>query len=387
MTDGTDRPHTPQPTPGNGNGGYGFPPGQTPGSGYGYPQPGQPNPYQQSQPQPGPQPGPQSQPQPGPQPWAAGLPPQAQRQPLPDFTPAPQPDWEAMADRSESQRRTRRRTWTIAIAVVATLLGVGAGFIVIEKTGKKDKPEAGPTQSAGPDGPGGGASGSPDDNSPTVPGDPKLLRDRSGQVNIALGPDAVLGKVDNGNVLRLRSNGNSYAQAADQVVDASKSFTVSAWVYNEAEGGSRFALSQGDGTSYSFELGREDANGKKSWVFRMQTNDKGAASTAVAAQSENLNTVRTWAQLTGVYDAEKKTIVLYVDGKPAGQAAVPTAWNGPGPLQLGRSRHHGIWTGPWAGVIGHVLVWEKPLSADQVAALKGGKLDKSIKPVGSWLVG
>ncbi|MEJ8640810.1 LamG domain-containing protein [Streptomyces sp. MS1.HAVA.3] len=263
-------------------------------------------------------------------------------------------------------------------------LGVGAGLFIIDKTGKgDDKPGPGTSQAA----PSTSGKDSADPNSPTVPGEPNLLRDRSGQINVALSPDAALGKVDNGNVLRLRSNGNSYAQAAEQVVDASKSFTVSAWVYNEADGGSRFAISQGDGTSYSFELGREDTNGKKAWVFRMQTDEKGAASTAVAAFSDGYNTVRTWALLTGVYDAEGKTLTLYVDGKEAGKTQVAKTWAGQGPLQMGRSRHHGIWSGPWAGVIGHVLVWERPLTADQVAALKGGKLDKEIKPVGSWLVG
>ncbi|MFJ3514139.1 LamG domain-containing protein [Streptomyces sp. NPDC090131] len=379
MTDGTDRANTPQQDPSAGQGGYGYPQG-TPG-GYGFPQqPGQPNPYQQPLPQPGPagEPphysqapqAPQPQPQPQPVPSPAG------------FTPSPQPDWQAMADRSESQLRTRKRIWMIAIGVAACGLGVGAGFFILDK-GDKDGPGPGPSQSATA-APGGDPS---DANAPTVPGEPNLLRDRSGQINIALSPDAVLGKVDNGNVLRLRSNGNSYAQAAEQVVDASKSFTVSAWVYNEADAGSRFAISQGDGASYSFELGREDSNGKKSWVFRMQTDQKGAASTAVGAVSDGFNTVRTWALLTGVYDAQAKTLTLYVDGKEAGRTPVAAAWAGQGPLQLGRSRHHGIWSGPWAGVIGHVLVWDKPLTADQVLALKGGKLDKEIKPVGSWLIG
>ncbi|MGW7437110.1 LamG-like jellyroll fold domain-containing protein [Streptomyces sp. NPDC054849] len=382
MTDGTDHTNTPQ-DPGAGPGGYGYPQGQPGGygypqgqpGGYGFPQAGQPNPYQQPLPQPGPGGLPQQQQQQQQQPNAP--------QP-PAFAASPQPDWQALADRTEAQKRTRKRIWIVGIGVVACGLGVGAGLFILDKTGKgEDKPGPGTSQAA----PSASGQGTEDPNSPTVPGEPNLLRDRSGQINVALSPDAALGKVDNGNVLRLRSNGNSYAQAAEQVVDASKSFTVSAWVYNEAEGGSRFAISQGDGTSYSFELGREDTNGKKAWVVRMQTDEKGAASTAVAAFSDGYNTVRTWALLTGVYDAEGKTLTLYVDGKEAGRAQVAKTWAGQGPLQMGRSRHHGIWSGPWAGVIGHVLVWDKPLTADQVAALKGGKLDKEIKPVASWLVG
>ncbi|MEV8536594.1 LamG-like jellyroll fold domain-containing protein [Streptomyces sp. NPDC051211] len=384
MTDGTDRTSSQQPDPATGNGGYGYPAGQTPG-GYGYPQAGQPNPYQQ--------------PAPEPQAWAAGLPTEPsgfpqQAAPQPDWQqqPAPfahpvgdQPDWQALADQNES-RRGRKKALVISASVLVVALAAGGGWFAWQAMGDDEGGDTPTTAVSGSPNPSASASGSSD--SPTVEGEPNLLRDRSGKVHIALGPDTELAKLENRNEIRLKGNPNSYAQGAGQAVNTAKSFTVSARVYNVTEGGSRMAVSQGDGVSYSFELGFEESNGKKVWVFRVQTGDKGAASTAQQVQADAPTAVKNWAMLTGTYDAEKKTMALYVDDKPAGTAAVAAPiWSGPGPVQLGRSRHHGIWTGSWAGSLDHVRVWDKVLTPEQVADLKNNKLNKKVKPSHSWLIG
>ncbi|WP_371497947.1 hypothetical protein OG871_18460 [Kitasatospora sp. NBC_00374] len=353
-------------------GSYGYPP-QAPVSGYGYP-------------------GPQGQ---FPQQGGFQAPPQFQQPPQSQFSPGPQqfgnpaaePDWEALADQGAAQARRRRRLWTLGIVALACVLGVGVGAVVIKGVNGNEKPSATGSPSASASGGSASASGAPG-SSPTVPGQPNLLADGSGQANLAVGPDAQVSSVQNGFVLRLRSNGNSFAQSANPVIDVAKSFSVSAWVYNEAAEGPRSAISQGDGISYSFDLGRDDVNGRKSWVFRVQTADGGADATAVQVLSDNINTVGAWVLLTGVYDADQHSIALYVNGAPAGTAAVPAVWAGPGPLQLGRNRHHGIWGSYWAGVIGHIKVWDKPLSPAQAAALKdGGGGAGAVKPIGSWLVG
>ncbi|MFJ1704435.1 LamG domain-containing protein [Kitasatospora sp. NPDC088346] len=353
----------PQPQPQEG---YGYP---HPQSGYGYPQPQGQFPPQFQQPA-------------APFPQQGAFPPGPQQQFAP---PVAAPDWEALADRGEAQTRRRRRMLTIGIVVVACVLGVVAGTVIIERRDGGAKPVASESPSAPVSASGSGAPG--DQNSPTVAGQPNLLADRSGQAHLALGPDALVSKVQDGYVLRLRSNGNSFAQSADRVVDVTKSFTVSAWVYNEAPDGSRVAMSEGDGISHSFELGRDDSNGKKSWVFRVQTADGGADATTVQVFAENANTVRQWALLTGVYDKDQQTISLYVNETLAATAKTAPIWAGPGPLQLGRSRHHGIWGNPWAGVLGHILVWDQALTPAQVASLKGGGTGQDAKPTGSWLVG
>ncbi|MDJ0384915.1 LamG domain-containing protein [Streptomyces sp. G-G2] len=388
MTDGTDRPNNPQPDPenwsggGNGSGGYGYPsaPGAgAPGAGggygypqapvpggYGYPQPGQPNPYQQD-----PQDGsftPEQ--QPGPQPGAA-------------FTPTPQPDWQALADRSASSRRTRRRLIVIGAAVAACAVAAAATLWLTNDsggTGPKPGPVAEGSQSPSPS-----ASEPAWDDPHTVPGQANLLRDRTGSTNIALGPQAEQGSGTKRGEVHFKDNPNSYAQGAGQAVDTTKSFSVAARVYTSAKSGTRIAVSQGDGVSYSFELGHEAVNGKNAWIFRVQSGSGGAEATTAQVASDGLKTASAWAMLTGTYDATTKTIKLYVDGKQAGEVPVAAGiWAAPGPIQLGRARHHDIWAGAWTGAMDNVRVWDSALTAAQVATVKGGKSE--VKPTHSWLI-
>ncbi|MFD9338676.1 LamG-like jellyroll fold domain-containing protein [Streptomyces sp. NPDC060028] len=389
MTEGTDRPHNPQPDPATGNGGYGYPQGQIPGGGYGYPQSGQPNPYPPQPGAPG-QAGAFGEPE-GPgfgepagfgQPTGFGDPAPLQE---PAFTPPPQPDWQALADRSESQR-SRRKMLTLIGGAVAVVLAAGAGYLVFTG-GSNDKPQDNkPTTAAS-----GSASPSQggEDTSPTVAGEPTLLRDRANAgppVQLSMSPDVELAKMGERNEVRFKGGPNSFAQGAEPAVDVTKSFTVTTRIYSVTETGSRMAISQGDGDSYSFEMGFEVVSGKKSWVFRVQTGDKGAAATAQQVVVEAPDALKKWTQLTGTYDAEKKTIALYVNDKPAGTAQVGGIWAGPGPVQLGRARHHGIWSGSFVGSLDRIRIWNKTLSPEQVAVLDSGKLDKLGKPTHAWLI-
>ncbi|WP_330331131.1 hypothetical protein OHS33_16295 [Streptomyces sp. NBC_00536] len=395
MTDGTDRPNSPQPGPANasgsgtGSGGYGYPsapgagaPGAAGGygypqapaaGGYGFPQPGQPNPYQQ---EPYGQPDPYGQPEP---------PFQQEPEPLPGpaFTPAPQPDWQAMAERSDAGRRTKRRLIVIGVAVAACAVAAATTLWFMTGSGGDD-PKPGPVAE-------GSQSPSPSSSEPawddphTVPGQANLLRDRTGSTNIALGPQAEQGAGTKRGEIRFKDNADSYAQGAGQAVDTTKSFSVSARVYTSAKSGTRIAVSQGDGVSYSFELGHDSVNGKNAWVFRVQSGTDGAEATTSQVASDGLKTASAWAMLTGTYDATAKTIKLYVDGKQAGEVPVAGGiWAAPGPIQLGRARQHSIWAGQWAGAMDNVRVWDSALTAAQVGAVKGGKSE--VKPTHSWLI-
>ncbi|MFJ8214588.1 LamG-like jellyroll fold domain-containing protein [Streptomyces sp. NPDC096033] len=362
MTDGMDRPHSPQPGPASG--------------GYGYPQPGQSNPYQ-------------------PEPAAGqgqgfGPPPVADETfppPIPEtFAPSPTPDWQAMADASESQRKKRRMLAIGGGALAVLLVAGGATFFVLQGGDKPDdKPSASSSGSPTPTGPAKSPTRNPDDDYPTLPGDPNVLRDYNGKTGIALGPGASLGALSMRTEVRFKGAADSYAQGAEAAVDVTRSFSVSTRAYNTTEGGSHMAVSQGDGDSYSFELGFEVVNGKKAWVFRVQTGDKGQAATAQQVVVDNVDTVKKWALLTGTYDAEKKTIALWVDDKQAGQAQVAGIWPGPGPVQLGRARHHGIWSASWEGALDHIRIFDQAINQEQVTALKNNKPGK-LKPIHAWLV-
>ncbi|MEU3317047.1 LamG domain-containing protein [Streptomyces sp. NPDC048387] len=369
MTDGTDRPNAPQPGPAS-------------GGGYGYPQPGQSNPYQ-------PQPAP-GQPAPGQPGQGFGPPPVADETfppPIPEtFSAGPTPDWQALADATEAQRRKRRFLAIGGGALAVVLVAAGAAFFLMGGGDQpKDKPVASSSGSPSPSGSSSSPGKKSEDDSPTVPGEPNVLRDRNGKMGIALSPGASLGELANRTEIRFKGSADSYAQGAEAAVDVTKSFTVSTRAYNVSETGPRMAVSQGDGVSYSFELGFEVVNGKKAWVFRVQTGDKGQAATAQQVVADTVDTTRQWALLTGTYDAEKKTIALWVDDKQAGQAQVSGIWAGPGPLQLGRARHHEIWSASWMGPLDHIRIFDQALNQEQITGLKNNKLGKT-KPTHSWLI-
>ncbi|MFF4386116.1 LamG-like jellyroll fold domain-containing protein [Streptomyces sp. NPDC001552] len=294
-----------------------------------------------------------------------------------------QPDWEAMADRSAAERR-KKRLWTLGggVTVLALLAGGGTFFLL---GGDEDGQDAQPSNSAS-------ASPEPDDAkgpaayTATVAGDDTLLRDSYGSMGIRLGADLKVGPLGKRFQVIGKGNGNSWGQSAEPVVDVTKSFTVTARAYNSAAKGSRIIMSQGDGESFSFELGVNEVNGKQAWIFRVQTGDKGAAATTRTVTAEGLNMVKTPTLLMATYDAEKKAIALYVDGKKAGETPVPPIWQAPGPLQLGRSKHHNIWTGPWQGALHSIKTYDMAFTEEQAAGYKEGKLEPSPKPTHAWLL-
>ncbi|MFI8452875.1 LamG-like jellyroll fold domain-containing protein [Streptomyces erythrochromogenes] len=387
MTDGTNPPSSPQPEPAPGSG-YGFPPGPPAQNGYGYPAGGgghgygypqfdqQPNPYQQE---------------------ADGgqWPPSAQAQPAqPGFTrlagpdvpgASQQPDWEAMAERSDAERRKKKtKLWVLGGTVtVLALLAGGGTFLLLGGKGGADRTNAKPSTQASPEAE---ESKSPQVYTATVAGDDTLLRDSYGQTGIRLGPDLKIGPVGKRFQVIGKGSSNSWGQSAEPVVDVTKSFTITARAYSSATKGSRIVMSQGDGESYSFELGVNEVNDKQAWIFRVQTGDKGAEATTRTVTAEGLTVLKTPTLLMATYDAEKKAIALYVDGKKAGETPVPSIWQAPGPLQLGRSRHHDIWTGPWQGGLHNIKVYDSAFTQEQAAGYKEGKLSPAPKPAHAWLL-
>ncbi|MFD9536091.1 LamG-like jellyroll fold domain-containing protein [Streptomyces sp. NPDC060010] len=408
MTDGTNPPTNPQPEqPAPGSGGYGFPPGAPasggygfppgppasggfgppPGSdqdgGYGYPrQPGpqQPNPYWQDPGMPGPYDAPPASWQQG------GSMPGPTAEPEPFRQRSDQPDWDALADRSASERR-RKRVWVVVgtVTVLALLAGGGTFLLLGGGDGKgDDKPTAAASDSPAPS-----QSGvkNPIDLTPTVAGDPTTVRDQIGKANLKMGPEAGVFPIDKRHEMRTKGNANSFAESQQRVVDPSKSFTVSARLWNRSPKGQQIAVSQGNEKSFSFELGLDEVNGKPSWIFRVQTGTPGANAGTTTVTGTSSKMEKTFSELTGTYDAEKKVIALYVNGKRTGEAPVPAdIFPAPGPLQLARSRHQDQWVSPWQGAMDSLRVYDAALPQERIDALKPGKLDPMVTPTGSWLL-
>ncbi|MFE2287761.1 LamG-like jellyroll fold domain-containing protein [Streptomyces sp. NPDC059443] len=402
MTDGTDRPQNPQPAPGApDNGGYGYPQGQIPAGGYGYPQAGQPGGYGYP-PAPGapgapggfgppadgqvppagygyPQPGPYQQ---GPFPQVPPVP--GPFQPSPD-----EPDWNALAEGAERDRR-KKRLWAVIGGATALVLlaGGGAAFLLLgdDKGSDDAKPQASgsPSASASPS-PSASGSKAPD-NIPTAPDDPTVLRDRAGKSPLKMGPEASAVPVDKRFEFRTTGTPNSCAESQKALIDVSKSFTVSARISNTAAKGRQIAVSQGNEKTFAFELGSDEVNGKPAWIFRVQTNKEGADSTTQTVVAEGRKMDNTMTELTATYNATDKMITLFVNGKQINEAKVPGIYKAPGPLELGRTRAQGNWAGAWAGSMDSLRIYKIALSPEQVDDQQPGKIDPSIRPVGAWLL-
>ncbi|WP_354643549.1 LamG domain-containing protein [Kitasatospora camelliae] len=362
-------------------------------------------------------------------PWQPGPPPPAFGQPsaFPPPGAAAEPDWAALADRNEAQGR-RRRVWIVSAVSAVCVLGIVAGAVALTSHRAEGGGQAAPSTAASPPAlafgdpsaapeasPAASASGTPSASAsvsataapsgkpaasasgaatrapvttPTVPGKPTLLADHAGHADLTMSGEAGLKPVSGGHALSLRGTAGSYAQSAGPLVDTGRSFTASAWVYLDAADGPRTVISQGDGAGSSFDLTRDDAGGQKAWTLRVQTAGGGAESTVVQARAVSpAAAAGQWVLVTGAYDAGQKTVTLYVNGASAASAKVPGIWAGSGPLELGRSRRQNAWTAPWAGVIGHIQLWDKALTPAEIAKVKSdGGAGPASPPLASWLV-
>ncbi|MGW2373726.1 LamG domain-containing protein [Kitasatospora sp. NPDC001683] len=339
------------------------------------PQP-QPFPQQAQPPQSFPAPGQPGQPQqPAPQ-WQqqSGFPPPASS--------SGTPDWEALAEQNEkSAKRGRRLKLIGALTAVVVVAGAGAGFWLYKKDGDK-KP--GPVATS--PGPSSASSSAPPVKGITSPPTVGTLAAKKGPA-LNLGADAQPGTMSgfSGQVLKLPSGQDSFASTSGQVVDVSKSFTVSARVLVDKPDGNRSAVSQGDGQYYAYSLGRAGNNGHDQWYFKVQIPGGGSA----IAWSKADATVNQWVLLTGVYDDSSQTLTLYVNGAPQSSAkSAGVQPSGNNNLQVGRLSSNGQWADPWHGAVADIQVWNQVLpEADIVKIVAGPSSPPSVPPAAAWLNG
>lgn len=177
----------------------------------------------------------------------------------------------------------------------------------------------------------------------------------------------------------LALDGSTCARTAAPAVRTDESFTVSAWAKASNEPYSQTFVGQDGSRVSGFFLGTRYEVGRPAyWRLMMPVGDTdepmsaiagGAPETAVPVQPN------VWTHLTGVYEATARKLSLYVDGRLASTATVPSAtnWNAGGPLTIGC----GKWAGGVAdrvrnGAVSDVRTWFGALSAAQVAAVHGG---------------
>jgi beta-galactosidase len=99
----------------------------------------------------------------------------------------------------------------------------------------------------------------------------------------------------------------------DEVFEKGGSWTVEATVIPTESTGQKILLSKGD---YTFTLRTQDgADGRKALSFHIFQEGNWRSSTYTLSEEENANWVGQKHTVTGVFDAERNTLAIYLDGK------------------------------------------------------------------------
>ncbi|MGW4661571.1 LamG-like jellyroll fold domain-containing protein [Streptosporangium sandarakinum] len=160
-----------------------------------------------------------------------------------------------------------------------------------------------------------------------------------------------------------------HAQAAGPAVNTETGFTVAAWTQLDYLPTRDAAIvSQAGSRASGFQLGYDKEKGR--WVLGMAAADTDTAAVA-RTRSDAVPAPFEWTHVAGVYDPLQGELRIYVNGRlSAGTVtAHVSAWNATGPLQLGRAKTAGVFTGHWPGIVDDVRTYDGVLSAEQIAQL------------------
>ncbi|MFF4473204.1 LamG domain-containing protein [Streptomyces sp. NPDC001599] len=166
----------------------------------------------------------------------------------------------------------------------------------------------------------------------------------------------------------LALNGTTdYAATSTSVVDTRASYTVSAWaMLKPGVARNQTVLGQDGGFYSGFYLTYREAEG----AWTLSTSPKDATDGNIAEQKVTATQPAAkgvWTHLAAVYDADKKQIRLYVNGRLQGSDTVSAAWAAEGGLQIGRVLWRDAYTDYFAGSIDEVTVWQQALTDELVA--------------------
>ncbi|MGO1056096.1 LamG domain-containing protein [Crossiella sp. CA198] len=154
-------------------------------------------------------------------------------------------------------------------------------------------------------------------------------------------------------------------------VRTDQSFTVSAWVnLRMTENGEMSAVSldadQGQGRKFRLGHVKDDRDNQfGTWVFELPETNGRITSVATSALPTEIGDSK-WTHLTGTYDAETKTLWLYVNGLRVGDGTLKDPWHSAKNLQLGRAKFGDTDTQHWLGRIDDVRFYTGNLGSDRV---------------------
>ncbi|MGC5019821.1 LamG-like jellyroll fold domain-containing protein [Micromonospora sp. DT47] len=164
----------------------------------------------------------------------------------------------------------------------------------------------------------------------------------------------------------------------ERLIDTSKSFSISVWAKPTAAGG---VIVSEDGANASRFLLWNNAS-DNTWRFGLGNTDSGWSYTQVVTPAGTALGV--WTHLVATYNAETRTISLYVNGMLKGSAqytATPT-WPSTGKFVVGRYLYQGAPTAHYAGMLSNLQVWKRALTPTQIGASNTTRTG-SLTPAGA----
>jgi hypothetical protein len=264
----------------------------------------------------------------------------------------------------------------VVVSAVVLILAVAAGIMVLQGRGKTDaQAQAEPQPQAA--------------TSKTSPSDSILgckalwnfdqgvgtvVMDVSGNGNDAIqsGSGAIWTADAKVGACALKLSKSSFAQSSGPVVNTANSFTAAAWVKfdvmsKKPDKSCQTVLSIDGNVVSGFYL-QLVAGEENKFSFTRQDND-GEPSTATRAMSASAAVVGRWYHIAAVYDASKKTMALYVDGKL--QEIVPhnSAWQATGSTAIGRGRYFSRNVDFMNGTVDDARIYDRALSPSDIQAL------------------
>lgn len=190
-----------------------------------------------------------------------------------------------------------------------------------------------------------------------------------------------------GRGITLGANANSYVSSATAGVDATKAFTVSAWVKLNTSGAvSRTILSQQGTTGSTFVL-RYEPGGR--WAFSMAQSATGPTSQVVSTAAAAFDQ---WVHLVAVYtdaggNASVHRLQLYVNNGTAVTGTHSPDYGTTNPLQVGRTMSAGTWGDPFDGQVDEVRVYRRVLTTAERTLLYTGTSPGASTPMTAGVPG
>lgn len=165
-------------------------------------------------------------------------------------------------------------------------------------------------------------------------------------------------------------NGSGVIATTGPIIDARKSFTVSAWVNLGSTVNTVVAVGQTAVLHSTYALTYDQPVNR--WVFSRWADDSPSPRLCKAA-STTVPALNTWIHLVGVFDAATGSMTIYVNGAAQGRVTDPTPINGTGALKIGQGTA-GTPCCVWVGSISDVQIYDRALSATQIQAVYNSRL-------------